>query len=194
MDLNDLKNAWDNQDHTAEQNVAPKIIDQIVQEKYHSKIKKIVFPEIIGSMICVAAAVFICISFAKLDTFFLKGVGILSVLLLLVVSIISFLSIKSLNIPQDISQPYAETLKIFATQKLKFYRLQKINITLGYLILVTVIILVFKFFGGKDLSGNKYFWTFSFTIGYIFLLFYSSHVSAFYKKSLKQAEELLKEL
>jgi len=41
---------------------------------------------------------------------------------------------------------------------------------------------------------NKYFWTFSFTLGYIFLLFYSKWVSKHYNKILSQAEELLKEL
>ena len=96
--------------------------------------------------------------------------------------------------PENVNKPYGETLKGFATQKLKFYKLQKINVTLSYLLLVTIIVLLSKFFNGKDLTDSKYFWTFSITIGYIFLLFFSTVVSKFYKSTVRQAEELLQEL
>jgi uncharacterized membrane protein required for colicin V production len=72
--------------------------------------------------------------------------------------------------------------------------LQKLNVTLSYLLLISIIVLMSKLMGGKDLSDNKYFWLFSFTIGYIFLLFFSKWVEKNYRKTLQQAEELLKEL
>lgn len=51
-----------------------------------------------------------------------------------------------------------------------------------------------KFFNGKDITDNKYFWIFAFPFGYIFLVFVSKWVKKFYHNSLYQAEELLKEL
>jgi hypothetical protein len=195
MELNDLKNTWDSQNNnTEQQNLTFKIIDEMTQEKYKSKIKKIAYPEMIGSLICLAAAVFIGISFHKLDTAFLQGVGILSIGLLLILSVISFLSLKQLTMAGDLNRPYAEALKAFAIKKLKFYKLQKVNITLSYLLLVTVIILLSKLVSGRDITDNKYFWIFSFTLGYIFLLFFSRFVSKFYKNTIRQTEELLKEL
>lgn len=195
MELDDLKDTWGAQNNNEEQqNLTFKIIDQMTHEKYKSKIEKIAYPEIVGSLICLTAAVFIGFNFYKLDTTFLQGVAGLSMLLLLTVSIISFLSLRQLTMVADLSKPYAEVLKTFAIQKLKFYRLQKINITLSYLLLVTITILLLKLFYGKDIAENKYLWIFSFTIGYIFLLFISTYVFKFYKKTLTQTKELLQEL
>lgn len=195
MELDDLKNTWDNQsDKTQQQNLTFKIIDQMTQTKYNSKINRIAYPEIIGSVICLIATIFIGLNFYKLDTTFLQGVGVISILVLLTLSVVSFLSLRQLKMTNDFSKPYAETLKILATQKLEFYKLQKINMTLSYLLLVTVIILLSKFFSGRDITDSKYFWTFSFSFGYIFLLFFSKFVIRFYKNTLKKSEELLQEL
>ncbi len=195
MELDDLKSTWNSQSNsTAEQDLTFKIIDQMAHKKYKSKIKKITYPEYIGSFICLAAAVFIGINFNKLNTVFLQGVGVVTIVLLLLLSIISFLSLRKLTVEENVNKPYAEALKAFATQKLKFYKLQKINILLSYLLLVTTIILLSKFFNGKDLTSNKNFWIFSFTIGYILLLFFSKVVLKFYKNTLRQAEELLQAL
>ena len=195
MELDNLKNTWNNHiDEIQEQDLTLKIIDQMTQTKYKSKINRIAYPEIIGSIICLIATIFIGLNFYKLDTTFLQGVGVISILVLLTLSIISFLSLRQLQLTNDFSKPYAETLKIFATQKLQFYKLQKINITLSYLLLVTVIILISKFFNGRDITDSKYFWIFSFSFGYIFLLFFSKFVTRFYKNTLKKSEELLQEL
>ena len=195
MELDDFKNTWDNQSNeTQQQNLTFKIIDQMTQSKYNSKINRIAYPEIIGILICLFATIFIALNFYKLDNIFLQGVGIVSILLLLTLSVVSFLSLRQLKKTNDFSKPYAETLKIFATQKLEFYKLQKINMTLSYLLLVTVIILLSKFFSGRDITDSKYFWTFSFSFGYIFLLFFSKFVTRFYKTTLRKSEELLQEL
>lgn len=195
MELDDLKNTWENQNDKAKQQMlTSKIIDQMTETKYNSKINKIAYPEILGSIICLIAIIFIGFNFYKLDTTFLQGVGVISIFILLTLSVVSFLSLRHLKMTNDFNKPYAETLKIFATQKLEFYKLQKINLTLSYLLLVTVIILLSKFLSGTDITDSKYFWTFSFTFGYIFLLFFSRFVTKYYKNTLRKTEELLQEL
>jgi len=195
MELDDLKNTWNDANKLAEQqNLTSKSINQMTQKKYYSKIKKISYPEIIGIIICLFGAFFIGANFYKLDTEFLQGVGIMSILLLLTLSIISLLSLRQFKIKRTVNKPYTDTLKAFATQKLQFYKLQKINVTLSYLLLVTIIVLFSKFFNGNDITESKYFWVFSFSFGYIFLLFYSRWVSKFYKKTIRQTEDLLQEL
>ena len=195
MELDDLKTTWQNESNSALQNnLTTLIIDKMTQEKYQSKIKKITFPEIIGSIICVIAAGFIALNFNKLDTIVLQAVGVASIIILLVISVLSVLSLQRLNLKKDLNKPYAEILKIYATQKLSFYKLQKINIILCYLLMITIIILLPKLFGGKDITEYKYFWLYAFSTGYIFLLLLSKFVSKFYKKTLQHTEELLKEL
>jgi len=196
MELDDLKNTWNESKSQVQkqQNVNPKMLEKMSDQKYRSKMKKITIPEIGGSIVCLAAAAFIGFSFDKLDTALLQGAGVLSILLLLLLPIISSLSTWQLSKTGNMNKPYAETLKAFAMQKIRFIKLQKLNVTLSYLLLVTIIVLLSKLFSGKDLSDNKYFWLFSFTIGYIFLLFYSKWVEKYYRKALRQAEELLSEL
>lgn len=195
MELDDLKGIWDNTDNRSpQQKLTTKIIEQMTKEKYQSTINRITYPEIIGSIICLAAAVFIMLNFYRLDTGFLQGTGVLSILLLLMLAVISFLSLRQLKVTGDLGRPHAAILQTFASRKMVFYKLQKINVVLCYLLLVTVIILFSKFFGGNDITGSKYFWTFSFTIGYIFLLFFSKYVTNVYKNTLQQTEELLQDL
>lgn len=195
MELNDLKTTWQNESNSALQNnLTFLIIDKMTQEKYHSKIKKITLPEIIGSVICIIAAGFITLNFTKLETITLQAVGVASIIILLIISTIGVLSLQQLNIKKDLNKPYAETLKIFAKQKLAFYKLQKINIILCYLLIVTIIILLPKLFGNKDITEYNNFWVYAFSTGYIFLLLLSKFVSKYYKKTLQQTEELLKEL
>ena len=195
MELDDLKTTWQNEGNTSNQNnLTTLMIDKMTKEKYQSKIKKITFPEIIGSLICVIAAGFVALNFSKLDTIILQAVGVAAIIILLIISTLGVLSLQQLNIKKDLNKPYAETLKIFATQKMAFYKLQKINIILCYLLMVTIIVLLPKLFGIKDITEYKYFWLYAFSTGYIFLLLLSKFVSKFYKKTLQQTEELLKDL
>ena len=196
MELDDLKNSWSeiNKQVNKQPHLNPQIIDQMTKNKYYSNLKRIAYPEIIGVVICIIGATFIAFNFIKLDTAFLQAVGIISMTLLMLLSAISLISLRQLNITADLTKSYAETLKDFLAQKLRFHKFQKINVTLSYLLLVTIIILLSKFFNGKDITNSKYFWTFSFSFGYIFLLFYSKWVSKYYDNTLRKTEDLLKEL
>lgn len=196
MELDDLKNMWKDTISPAPEQPAfnPGTIEKIAGNHYRSKMKKIMMPELAGSIVCLVAAVFIGLSFQKLDTALLRVTGVFAILLLILLPVISTLSTWKLGRISNVNSPYVETLRSFAVQKIRFVRLQKLNVTLSYLLLVTVIVLLSKLFSGKDLSGDKYYWLFSFTIGFVFLLFYSSWVEKHYRKSLQQAEELLQDL
>lgn len=195
MELDDLKNTWKEATSPIQNrtNLTPDMLEK-TYDKYHLKLKRITIPEIAGSVVCLAAAVFIGLSFDKLDTALLQGTGVLSILLLLLLPFISSLSTRQLSMRGSMTNPHAETLRAFAVQKIRFVKLQKLNVALSYLLLVTIIVLLSKLFSGKDLTGNKYYWLFSFTIGYIFLLFYSKWVEKYYLRTVRQAEELLREL
>ena len=196
MELDDLKNSWNNisNELKTQQNINPKMIDMITKKKYHSSIRKIIAPEISGTIVCIAAIIFLGIHFGYLNTVYLQVSGIISMAVLAALSVISMLSIRQLNIKPDFTKPHAENLRQFAVQKIQFVKFQKVNVLLCYVLLVMTIILLSRFLNGKDISTNKYFWTFSFAAGYLFLTFYSKWVSKFYSSKLRQAEDLLKEL
>ena len=196
MELDDLKNDWEAvARQAARQNIlTSKIINQMTQKKYYSKISKIKYPELIGGIVCLVGLSFIGINFNKLDTVFLQSIGVITILLLMILPTISFLSLTQLNLTDDLDKPYVEIIKQFANQKIRFQRYQQANVFLCYLLLVAIIILLPKFFYGKDIAYSKYFWIFAFSFGYIFLLFFSKWVKKSYYKTLNQAEELLKEI
>ncbi|MGE6802525.1 hypothetical protein [Pseudomonas hunanensis] len=192
MELDDLKKSWSEASNQVR--IDNKMIDQITKSKYKTGLKKIIYPEIIGILICILGAIYIGLHFDKLDTNLLKGTGVLAIIILVILPGISLMSLLQFNTIGDLNKPYSETLKDFATQKNRFHKLFKINSTLSYLLLVTVIVLLSKLFGENDITKSKYFWILSFSLSYIFLLFYSKWVAKYYTNSLKQIEDLLNEL
>jgi len=197
MEIDDLKDTWDQLNNQVKKgkDLNPEVMNQFTKARYNRGLKKIIYPEIIGLIICLLGATYIEFNFNKLDTIFFQATGIAAVVVLFTLSVISLVSIRRLDGTGDVSIPYAAALKIFAMKKMQFLRLQRINLTLSYLLLVAIIILLPKLFGTRNLiSDNPYLWTFSFTIGYIFLLFFSKWVFKSYSKTLQQTEELLEEL
>lgn len=194
MELDDLKNTWKKTGSASfQQNIDPEVLEQLRVQRFRAKMQRIILPEIIGSVICIAAFVYIGYNFSLLDTLLLKCAGAAAMLLLLLLPGISLMSTRELNLITHPNMPYAATLDRFARGNIRFVKLQKLNVVLCYLLLVAVVILLSKIVGGKDLSGNKTLWLFSFTIGYIFLAFYAKWVTKHYRKTLDQAGALLQE-
>ena len=196
MELDELKSDWENRNNrpTNQNSLTSKMIDQMIQTKYNSKLNKIRYPEIGGGLVCAIAIVFIACNFNELDTAVTRCTGAIAILLLLLLPILSFLSLSKLNSESAVNESHVEVLQQFAIDRLRFQRYQKMNVTLCYLLMVAIIILLPKFFYGKDMVINKAFWTFAFSFGYIFLMVFSRLISRYYGRSLNQAEELLREI
>ncbi|MEO6538106.1 MAG: hypothetical protein ABIT07_12445 [Ferruginibacter sp.] len=196
MDLDELKKTWNEMSTQlpVNQDVNFKKFDKMSKKKLRSKLNKIIIPEIAGSLVCVGSAAFIGFNFYRLDSPAFQIVGIITVILLVILAVISLLSIKQLYQGGDLNKSYSDTLKTFATQKLKFCRLQKLNLMLSYLLLVTVLLLSTRLFGRNEITDSKYFWIFSISIGYIFLVFFSKWVAQKYNGTIRQTEALLNEL
>jgi len=196
MELDELKSDWENSNNrpTNQNSLTSKMIDQMIQTKYNSKLNKIRYPEIGGGLVCAIAIVFIACNFNELDTAVTRCTGAIAILLLLLLPILSFLSLSKLNFESAVNESHVEVLQQFAIDRLRFQRYQKMNVTLCYLLMVAIIILLPKFFYGKDIVINKAFWTFAFSFGYIFLMVFSRLISRYYGRSLNRAEELLREI
>lgn len=196
MELDDFKTTWNEMDNQvkAKQIVNPKFFDNMSKRKFHSRLNKIILPEILGSTVCIGSAFFIGFNFYRLDTLTFKIIGVLSILLFVVLCVLSIMSIQHLCKSADINKSYAETVKNFGIEKIKFCKLQKLNLTLSYLLLVTVMLLLTKLFGKHDITDSKYFWIFSISLGYIFLVFFAKFVTKSYNKTIRETEDLLNEL
>lgn len=154
MELANLKNDWESATNEVKSQtiLTPKIITEMTQKKYQSAMNKIKYPELIGSAICIAGLIFIALNFSNLNSILLQAVGVLTVLLLIILPALSFLSVSQFKNINNFDKPYVEIIKQFAKQKLYFLKSQKVNAFLSYLLLVCVIILMPKIFYGKDIT------------------------------------------
>jgi hypothetical protein len=154
MELDNFKNTWDEMSNQVKvnQNLNLKIFDKMSKNQFHSSLKKIVLPEIIGSIACFGFAIYVGFNFGKLGTIAYQITGLISILLFVILPLISLMSIQGLYKSADISKSYADTLKEFTIQKIRFCKLQKLNFTLCYLLAVTVILLSTKLFGSNHIS------------------------------------------
>ncbi|MEO6357639.1 MAG: hypothetical protein ABIO56_13480 [Ferruginibacter sp.] len=196
MELDDLKNTWNNLNNqvTLNQNFNIKQFDKMNKLKFQSSLNKILLPEIIGTIVCVGFAIYIGYHFEKLDTITYQIIGIVTILLLLILSVISLMSILPLYKVADLNKSYSETLMDFATKKISFRKLQKLNLLLSYLLLVAVILLSTRLFGRNEITDSKYFFVFTFSFAFSFFLIFTKWVIKNYKKSIRKTEDLLKEL
>ena len=172
MELDDLKNTWNEMDNQVKgkQNLTLKTFDKMSKRKFHSKLYKIILPEILGSLICISSAFFIGFNFDKLNGVFYQIIGVLGISIFVIVTTISLLSLQNLNKVGDVGKPYVETLKDFATQKIKFHKLQKLNLRFSYLQLVIVVLLLPKFFKKRDTIQHIFLYIFIFLLLYLFAI------------------------
>lgn len=196
MELDDLKNDWNQLQTKTQENAAfdVSVLKKITRQKIQSRLLRIVIPELTGSLFCVFGAIFIGLNFYRLNSIAFEIAGYLSIAILLLLPVISWFSIEQLHKMGNITKPYAETVKDFATQKIKFCRLQKSNFILAHLLLVTLIIVSVKIFGANATTGSKHYLFMAIMIGYAFLLFFSSMVWKNYNKIILQAGQLLHEV
>ncbi|MGB3343126.1 MAG: hypothetical protein WBA61_04375 [Aequorivita sp.] len=194
MELDDFKNTWDEMSNQVNENLNFKIFNKMSKRKFNSNLQKIAIPELLASIICVGAAIYIGFKFNLLDTAIFRIAGVSAILLLLILPAISLFSIQQLYKSTDIGKPYVDTLKEFAVQKMRFCKLQKLNISLSYLLLAVVMILVTKFYGNHTDDENAYIMIFGFSFGYVILLFFSKWVFKKYNRIIEQTENLLKEI
>lgn len=196
MELDDFKNTWDKMGSQVKekQNLNLKMFDKMDRTKFHLRLKKILLPELLGSIVCTGFAIFIAFNFDKLNSVSFKIAGAVAMLLFILLPAISLVSVQQLYKSADISKSYADTLKGFAVQKIRFCKLQKLNFTLSYLLLATVIIISTRIFGRNTATDNGYFFIVAFGFGYIVLLSLSKWVFKKYNKAIRKAEDLLNEL
>ena len=196
MELDDFKNTWDDMSSqvTINPNFNLKKFDKMNKSKFHSRLYKIVLPEMIGTSICIGFAIYIGVHFSKLEPLSYQVVGMLTIILLGVLSVLSLMSILPLYKVANLNKSYAETLKDFAIKKRNFFKLQKLNLLLSFVLLVMVVLLSARLFGRNEITDSKYFFVFTFIFGFSFFLIFSKWVVKNYKKSIRTTEALLKEL
>jgi len=195
MELDEMKKLWT--DMSAEREKQKLLTDQMVQNmtksNYQSKLKKIRIPEIMGTTISIAAALYILMDMQQFNTWYLTGCGIISAIILVLLPFLSIRSVYRLQSVNISGVSYKETLLAYAKRKKEFVSVQKLAFILGALLVVVILPVMGKLIGGKDLFAESWLWIW-YSIGFLFFSFYARYVFRHYMNSVSEAEVILKEL
>jgi hypothetical protein len=195
MEFEEMKSLWEEMSGKFEQQkkLNDLVIIRMTKSDYKNKIMKIFIPELIGALTCFAAVLYILISFQKLDKWYLMACGVVSVFILVLLPILSFNAIHKIRSVNILNNNYKQSLLEYSKGKRQFVFIQKLSFYLGAILLLTVLPVMGRLIGGKDLFIETHLWLW-YAIGYTFFYGFSKWVFGKYNKTAAEAEEILKEL
>jgi hypothetical protein len=195
MELEEMKQAWNAMSKRVEKQeiLNQQIIEKMTNDQYQNNLKKIALPEFIGTIICYLGAAYLSVNVPKLDEPLIQFFGVISIALLLILPIISLQSVRAMRKVNLAAQTYLETIQIFGKQKLRFQKLQKLNVSLGLFLMVIGVPVLFSI-PGVSLKPSPLFWLLYFPLGVMFFLGFSYWVLKYYNRKLKATERMLAEV
>lgn len=195
MELEEMQSTWSALSKRVEkqENITNQIIEEMTQKKYNSKLNKIVYSEYIGTIVCFIAAVYLILNLTKIENTPVQILALASIALLFILPIISLKSLHTIKSVNITSKTYLEAINSFASQKIRFQKFQKLNVLLGFsLVLMTVPVL--SAIQGKDLSETPYFWSLIFPFFILIFLAFAFWVLKSYNKVLNDTERMLADI
>ncbi|WP_291967434.1 hypothetical protein [Maribacter sp.] len=198
MELEELQSAWTQMSN--EINHQKKLTNQIIldmtKQKYQNKFTTITKYETLGAIICFAIALVILINFQKLDTWYLKVCGILTLSFLIVLPAMVLSTLKRIKNIDILNGSYKENLKLYVKTKNRLLRLQQIGIAVGLIGLVFIVPVTSKIISNKNvfLTSLKTEQYIIFTITMVIMVFFCKWAYNGYLKVTRSAQELLQDL
>ncbi len=195
MELEEMKSNWDEMSKRIEKQeiLNNHLIEKMTHQKYKSKLEKIGNSEYIGSLTCYLAATYLIINFTKIEEFIFQLLCIITILLLFTLPIISLKSLRGMKNISIHTAKYSETIKTFMHRKMKFYKLQRINMILAFLLLIILLPVLASIYG-KDINSITNFWTIIVPVFIAFFAGFSFITWRYYSKILKNLEKELRDL
>lgn len=190
-----MKNTWDDMSRKVEKKeiITKKYLENMTQKKYHSKLNKIKSSEYVGTLVCYMGATYLILNFTKIEDVLIQIFAVLTIFLLFALPVISLKSVRAVKNANIASKTYIEVLNDFGKRKIKFQKLQKLNVAFG-LFLLLVGPSVMAAIKGKDLSQIPHFWTVIFPVAIVFFIGFSFWVLRSYDKILSETEEMLSDI
>lgn len=195
MNVEELQSVWTQMSVELEnqKKLTHKIIMQMTQVRYTNQLQKIAKYEGAGAFVCFAAALYLLLNFAKLDSWYLQLCGAFTLLFLLVLPILVLRSIWKMKRVNIVKGTYVENLTAFSKARNHFLFLQRIGIGLGFVLMVTTLPVAGKILKGKDFfaANEAWYWYLPVMLG--FLIIFSRWGYSKYKGITKSAENILME-
>ncbi|MEM7370056.1 MAG: hypothetical protein AAF587_15730 [Bacteroidota bacterium] len=195
MDLDEMKLLWDDlsEQRDQQQRLTDTMIVDMTKRTYHSKLRSIAFFETIGAIFCFGLAAVLIWNWYKLDTWYLIGSGLFSMLILTVMPILSLNTIYQMQGIRLAESPFRQTVDRYTRLKKRFFLIQQLMIGMSFIFAVVAIPLAGKIMSGKDIFLNHRTLIFAF-VGCVGLFFFVRWGYRKYVNMADSAEEILREL
>jgi hypothetical protein len=195
MELEELKASWEKVGEKIEKqlNLNSKLIEKMTHQNYQNRLKHIAYPEMIGSAVCLTAAVALILEFSRFDSAPLQIFAGLSVLVLVGLPIVSYRSLMGFSRIDLGSSTYADTIRAFTDRKIRFQKLQKLNIGLSSVLVVAILPTAVRLMSPKDITQHGWFWLLALPLSLLLQYVFSKWVFRHYNRLLRQAEAVLAE-
>lgn len=193
MDLDNIKNKWNKISEFSEDNlpIDKEQLQKITRKNYSNSITKIALSEIIFSSVHLYLLVFFVCFNQYFETTIQQFLCYSAIGLAIVLPVLSLSNIYMFYKTGTLLDSYRDTLKQFKQQCERFKKLQYTIILLNILLLLICVILIPKVYS-ENLSNTQM--TIAFIITCLLTVWLLFRIWKFYKKQIKRAEELLKNL
>jgi hypothetical protein len=195
MELEEMKTLWEEMSIEIEKQkkLTDTLIIKMTQADYRNKLNKILIPEAIATFICFAAIGYILFNFQQLNTWYLVLCGIISVIILFLLSVLSIKAIYKMRSSNILSNNYKQALQEYSKGKIQFVYAQKLGFYLGALLMVVILPVMGRVMDGKDVFKiiDVWYW---YVIAFPLFYGFARWVFKRYIKIAGDAENILKEL
>ncbi|CAN5343323.1 hypothetical protein BH10BAC4_BH10BAC4_23290 [soil metagenome] len=196
MELDEMKSVWTEMSAQLEKQkrLTDKLIINMTQERYRTKLSKISTLEVTSSVICIVIAILILLNYKKYDSSYLVVSAIISAVLLIIMPVISVSAINKMSNLNIIDNNLKQILTDYAKRKNNLLFIQKISYFLGFILLVAILPVMVKIMGGKEVPMDSTVWFWYLPLGFLFFIAFSRRVYGYYIRTTIRLENLLKDL
>jgi hypothetical protein len=195
MELEEMESLWGAMSLKIEnqKKLTDSLIVKMIQINYRNKINKILIPEAMGALVCFAGVVAILTGLQQLNTWYLLACGIISAFILVILPLASIKAVRKIRSINVSANNFKESLSAYSKSKIQLAFVQKLSFYLGAVLMLVIFPVMGKLISGTDLFKVTRLW-YWYAIGFPFFYYYANWVFKSYRKTVSDAEYILKEL
>ena len=198
MEIEELQSAWVqmSQELDHQKKLTNEIILDMTKQKYQNKFNILTKYETVGAFVCFIVAFFVLLNFGKLDTWYLKICGILTLSFLIVLPVLVLSTLKKIKNIDITKGSYKENLKVYLQTKNRLLKLQQVGMAIGFVGLLFIVPVTSKIISNKNvlLTNLKVEQYVIFATTLVALVFFCKWAYKGYLKITQSAQDLIKDL
>lgn len=171
------------------------IIMEMTQEKYRRKFSKFQIYEGLGALICFIFTIYLILNLHKLDTWYLLTFGIIILAYFAIIPALVLNSIQRMKKINIMTNSYKETLVEFTKKKNHLLFIQRLGITLNFIVVIAMLPVIAKIGSNKDIFIEvDNIWYIYSLVMIVFLVLASRWGYKCYKSAMTSTEHLIKDI